>query len=138
MRDVKNAALFALRERMIVYLDRQVWIARLQEKKREEKNDTSYNRCRATLQRCEHHAHSSRDNVTFPPWRADARASGCNIVTLSLLWIFSFIWTFLPTRSMGCDNCSHHLQTSFKRPRKCICNDKDDNRAIYIPHTPRL
>lgn len=53
--------------------------------------------CNITAMR-RNHAHPCRENVTFPLWRTDARACGCNIVTLSLLWIFSFIWTFLPTR----------------------------------------
>lgn len=97
---------------MIVYLDLQVWIARPEEKKREEKKTE---RLPTTIMRCEQitqmetDAYLSSENVTFLYWRNYAGACRYNIVATCVC--FRFFWfylNFLLTRMTASVASTHH------------------------------
>ncbi len=135
-RRVKRA-LFALRGRMIVYLDLQVWIARLEEKKkteREKKNrDFLQQSCDANKSRRWKQTRISPEKIAFISWRDSAGACRCNIVsTCVCFWFSSFIGTFCSLEWLLASR-QRIMHTSQRIPR----DREDEESATDIPCTPR-
>ncbi len=128
-RRVKRA-LFALRGRMIVYLDLQVWIARLEEKKKQREREKKQ-RLPTTIMRCEQitqmetDAHLSGENSIHIVTRFCRSVQMQHCFNMRLLLIFFFYWNFLLTRMTASVASTHHAHVPTHSTRSWRWRERD-------------